>query len=86
MGVVVTMYDARTNISKQMVEEINQHARLQGKVFKAIIPSNITLADSQKEGVPIVHFNRNCPGARAYEELSQEFLSEVAESHEPRIV
>lgn len=75
LGVVVTMYDARTNISKEMVEKINHHTRLTGKVFKTIIPSNITLADSQREGAPIIHFNRGCPGANAYDELSQEFLT-----------
>ena len=77
LGAVVTMYDARTNISKEMVEEIRRHSRLGGKVFKTIVPSNITLADSQKEGVPITQFNRNCAGAKAYEELSQELLGGI---------
>lgn len=78
LGVVVTMYDARTNISKKMVEEMKRHKRLAGKVFKTIVPSNVTLADSQREGVPITRFSRSCPGAKAYEQLCEEFLNQVA--------
>jgi len=71
-GLVMTMYDARTNLSEQVVAEVRRHFRKQ--VFDAIIPRSIRLSEAPSFGVPIhVHAPRSS-GAEAYEALARELL------------
>ncbi len=71
-GLVMTMYDARTNLSEQVVTEVRRHFRKQ--VFDAIIPRSVRLSEAPSFGVPIqVHAPRSS-GARAYEALARELL------------
>jgi chromosome partitioning protein len=71
-GLLMTMYDARTNLSQQVVEEVRQHFRK--RVFDVIIPRSVRLSEAPSFGVPInVHAPRSA-GAKAYEALARELL------------
>ncbi len=70
-GVALTMY-TRTKLSNQAVKEIKKH--FPGKVFKAIIPRNIRLAEAPSYGQPIFEYAPGCRGAKAYEALTKELV------------
>lgn len=71
-GVVISMYDARTNLSQQVVEEVEKY--FQGKVFNSRIPRNIRLAEAPSYGMPITHYDAKSKGAEAYLALAEEFI------------
>lgn len=71
-GVVMSMFDGRTNLSIEVVEEVKKYFK--GKVYTTIIPRNIRLAEAPSYGLPIMSYDKNCKGAEAYEELAKEFI------------
>ncbi len=71
-GMLLTMYDSRTNLSKDVVDEVRQH--FPGKVFRTIIPRSIRLAEAPSHGVPILAYDPGSSGAAAYQSLAQEIL------------
>jgi chromosome partitioning protein len=71
-GLVMTMYDARASLSAQVVAEVHKH--FPGKVFKAIIPRSVRLAEAPSHGLPISIYAPNSPGALAYQALAEELL------------
>ncbi|MBX3037527.1 MAG: ParA family protein [Anaerolineales bacterium] len=71
-GVVLTMYDNRTNLSSDVVAEVNKH--FPNQVFKSIIPRNIRLAEAPSYGLPISEYAPTSVGAIAYEALAKELL------------
>jgi chromosome partitioning protein len=71
-GVVLTMFDNRTNLSSDVVREVNKH--FPNQVFKSIIPRNIRLAEAPSYGLPISEYAPHSPGAEAYETLAKELL------------
>jgi chromosome partitioning protein len=71
-GVLLTMYDGRTNFSAQVAEEVRRH--FPGKVFAAVIPRNVRLAEAPSHGVPVCAYDRYSRGAGAYEALAKEIL------------
>jgi chromosome partitioning protein len=71
-GVVMSMFDGRTNLSIEVVEEVKKYFR--GKVYSTIIPRNVKLAEAPSYGLPIIKYDRNCKGAEAYSELAKEFI------------
>ncbi|MBW7958045.1 MAG: AAA family ATPase [Anaerolineae bacterium] len=73
-GVMMTMYDSRTNLSRQVVEEVRRH--FPNKVFRAIIPRNIRLSEAPSFGRPINYYAPHSPGAIAYKLLAMELLNE----------
>lgn len=75
-GVVMTMFDARTNLSIEVVEEVRRH--FGNKVYNTIIPRNIKLSEAPSYGLPIVLYDQNCKGSEAYLGLADEFI-EVSE-------
>jgi chromosome partitioning protein len=66
------MYDSRTLLSEQVVDETRQH--FGGRVFKTMIPRNIRLAEAPSFGQPIMFYDPSSSGAVAYENLSREIL------------
>lgn len=72
-GVMMTMYDKRTNLSRQVVEEVRRH--FPNKVFRTIIPRNISLSEAPSYGRPINHYSPQSPGAVAYKLLAMELLN-----------
>ena len=73
-GVILTMYDNRTNLSKDVIEDIRTH--FPDKTFKAIIPRSVRLAEAPSYGLPISAYQPNSPGAKAYDQLAREVLEQ----------
>lgn len=73
-GVVFTMYDARTNLSLQVVE--NVRGNLQQNIYNAIIPRSVRLAEAPSHGLPISMYDSKSAGAEAYRELAEEILKQ----------
>lgn len=71
-GVMLTMYDARTNLSSQIVQEVRNY--FGGKVFDEIIPRNVRLAEAPSYGMTIMQYDKNSKGAKAYSALAEEFV------------
>ena len=74
-GVVFTMYDSRTNLSVQVVENVKQN--LKQKVFKTLIPRNIRLAEAPSYGISINKYDARSAGAEAYMQLADEIILNV---------
>lgn len=72
-GVVFTMYDSRTNLSMQVVENVKSN--LSQKVFQTLIPRNIRLAEAPSYGMPINAYDPKSAGAEAYMQLAEEVIN-----------
>jgi chromosome partitioning protein len=70
MGVLATMYDKRTTLSGQVLEEIKKYFK--DKVFETVVPRNVRLAEAPSHGVPVGVYDTFSRGARAYKELAKE--------------
>jgi len=75
-GILLTMYDDRTNLSKDVAEEIRSH--FAGKVFDTVVPRNIRLAEAPSHGLPIFQYDIKSRGADAYLALAREYLRRAA--------
>ncbi len=71
-GVILTMFDPRTNLSTDVVKEVNRH--FPNQVFKSVVPRSIRLAEAPSYGLPISHYAPSSVGAQAYESLTRELL------------
>ena len=71
-GVVFTMYDSRTNLSMQVVDNVKQN--LKQKVYNTLIPRNIRLAEAPSYGLPINKYDAKSAGAEAYMQLAEEII------------
>jgi chromosome partitioning protein len=72
LGVVVTMYDGRTSLSEQVHDELKKH--FGAKLFNTVIPRNVRLAEAPSHGRPVADHDKWSKGARAYKQLTKEFL------------
>ena len=72
-GVVFTMYDARTNLSLQVVENVRKN--LKQNIFATIIPRNVRLAEAPSHGLPICLYDKKSVGAESYDALAEEVLA-----------
>ena len=71
-GVILSMFDGRTNLSIQVVEEVKKY--FGRKVYTTVIPRNVRLAEAPSYGLPIVEYDPRSTGAEAYREFAEEFL------------
>ena len=71
-GVLLTMYDSRTNLALQVAEEVKRY--FPGKVYSTVIPRNVRLSEAPSHGKPISAYDRTSRGCEAYASLAQEFL------------
>jgi len=71
-GVVLTMFDARTNLSIQVVEDVKKYFR--NKVYRTIIPRNVRLSEAPSFGLPIILYDPRSKGAECYLDLAQEVI------------
>ncbi len=71
-GVILSMFDGRTNLSIQVVEEVKKY--FGSKLYSTVIPRNVRLAEAPSFGVPISKYDPRSKGARAYEAFAEEFL------------
>jgi chromosome partitioning protein len=73
-GVVLTMFDARTNLSIQVVDEVKSHFR--NKVYSTIVPRNVRLSEAPSHGQPIITYDPRSKGAEVYMELAKEVVGD----------
>lgn len=74
-GILLTMYDDRTNLSRDVAEDVRKH--FQEAVFETVIPRNIRLAEAPSQGLPILEYDIKSRGAQAYLALAHEFLRKL---------
>lgn len=75
-GVLLTMFDGRTNLSIEVVEEVKKHFGSQ--VYATVVPRNVRLSEAPSHGQPITTYDRYSRGAEAYMKLTEEFLQRQA--------
>lgn len=75
-GILLTMYDSRTNLSSQVVSDVTNYFK--DKVFKTIIPRNVKLSEAPSYGMPINLYQPDSTGASSYREFSKEILKNAA--------
>ncbi len=71
-GALLTMYDIRTNLSNQVVKEVNRY--FENKVYKTVIPRNVKLSEAPSYGMPISVYDPRSKGAKSYDKFVKEFL------------
>ena len=76
-GVILSMFDGRTNLSIQVVEEVKKYFK--EKVYTTVIPRNVRLAEAPSYGMPVIQYDPRSTGAQAYMEFADEFLSSEEE-------
>ncbi len=74
-GVMLTMFDGRTNFSSQVAQEVPRH--FPGKVYAAAIPRNVRLAEAPSHGLPITAYDRASKGALAYKQVAEEIKNKM---------
>lgn len=76
-GALLTMFDIRTNLSNQVVKEVNKY--FENKVYKTVIPRNVKLSEAPSYGMPISVYDPKSKGAKSYEKFVREFLKKNCE-------
>ena len=74
-GVALTMFDGRTNFSTQVAQEVRRH--FPGKVFAAVIPRNVRLAEAPSHGIPVTRYDRGSRGSKAYLAMAEEIKAKL---------
>jgi len=74
-GVILTMYDTRTNLSKEVYEEVKKY--FENKLYKTVIPRNISIAESSSHGISVIEYEPKSSGSVAYLSLAKEFLQQI---------
>ena len=77
-GILLTMYDARLNLSQQVAEEARKY--FTGRVYKSVIPRNVRLSEAPSFGMPVLQYDRNCIGSQSYIDLASEMLDRDREA------
>lgn len=82
-GVIVTMFDPRTKISREIVDEVCQIASLKGRVHKTVIRQNVKLTEASRLRKPVMYYDNQCSGAEDYVQISREIAaqSKTAPAH-----
>ena len=71
-GVLLTMFDSRTNLSVQVVEEVKKY--FSSTVFNTVIPRNVRLSEAPSYGMPVIAYDKNSKGAECYKKLAAEVI------------
>ena len=74
-GVMLTMFDGRTNFSTQVAQEVRRH--FPGKVYATVIPRNIRLAEAPSHGLPVTAYDRSSRGSVAYKQIAEEIKAKL---------
>lgn len=81
-GIVLTMFDGRTNLSIQVVEEVKRHFR--DRLYRTIVPRNVRLSEAPSHGLPVALYDPKSRGAEVYAELAEEVLERARDEAGPR--
>ena len=74
-GVLLTMFDGRTNFSTQVAQEVRRH--FPGKVYATVVPRNVRLAEAPSHGLPVTVYDKHSRGALAYKAMAQEIIEKL---------
>ena len=72
-GILLTMYDKRNKLSGQVEKEARDYFK--EKVYSTIIPRNVRLSEAPSHGVPVLVYDKTCPGSKSYFNFTEEFLN-----------
>ena len=73
-GILLTMYDKRNKLSSQVEKEARDY--FNDKVYSTVIPRNVRLSEAPSHGVPVLIYDRNCPGSKSYYNFTDEFINQ----------
>ena len=77
-GVLLTMFDKRNKLSKQV--DIEARGHFKDKVYKTVVPRNVRLSEAPSHGMPCLIYDKNCSGSKAYINLADEFINQTKQS------
>jgi chromosome partitioning protein len=80
LGILLTMYDSRNNLSKQVLEEVQNHFK--GSVFETVVPRNVKLSESPSHGKPVILYDISSSGSQSYLQLAQEVMQRLEHKEE----
>ena len=72
-GILLTMYDKRNKLSAQVEKEARDYFK--EKVYSTIIPRNVRLSEAPSHGVPVLIYDKSCPGSKSYFNFTEEFMN-----------
>ena len=72
-GILLTMYDKRNKLSSQVEKEARDYFK--EKVYSTVIPRNVRLSEAPSHGVPVLIYDKSCPGSKSYFKFTDEFLN-----------
>ena len=81
-GALLTMFDIRTNLSNQVVEEVSKY--FENRVYKTVIPRNVRLSEAPSYGMPISIYDPKSKGAKSYEKFAKKFLKKNEEKQKAK--
>jgi chromosome partitioning protein len=81
-GILMTMYDGRTNLAAEVVTEVRKH--FGEKVYKTVIPRNVRLSEAPSHGMSVVQYDAHSTGAKAYREFAHEFMEKAKNNQQPQ--
>ena len=73
-GILLTMYDRRNKLSSQVEEEARNYFK--EKVYQTVIPRNVRLSEAPSHGVPVLIYDKICPGSKSYYSFTDEFMNQ----------
>ena len=73
-GILLTMFDKRNKLSSQVETEARNYFK--NKVYNTAVPRNVRLSEAPSHGVPVLIYDKNCPGSKAYFNFTEEFLNQ----------
>ena len=73
-GILLTMYDKRNKLSSEVEKEAREFFK--EKVYKTVIPRNVRLSEAPSHGVPVLIYDKNCPGSKSYFSFTDEFINQ----------
>ena len=73
-GIILTMYDKRNKLSSQVEKEARNYFKK--KVYNTVIPRNVRLSEAPSHGIPVLIYDKSCPGSKSYFNLTEEFLNQ----------
>ena len=79
-GILLTMYDKRNKLSSQV--ELEARNYFKNKVYNIAVPRNVRLSEAPSHGIPVLIYDKNCPGSKAYFSFADEFLQQDLEEKE----
>ena len=73
-GILLTMYDKRNKLSKEVEKEARDYFK--DKVYQTVVPRNVRLSEAPSHGMPVLFYDKSCPGSKSYFSFTDEFINQ----------